>query len=164
MCLLLGASRHFGFATFAQVKLWNKNCNLHVRQNHLAFACVLHYMMDDSSGFMPSGVVLLSWVSVVRLIYCARNWKMFACSRNDLPAGTYPGRLTTSVQLSCLLEADFFPHWEPFDKQPGSERFHRSHPSSSPYLQGWGSGPPVRLVLHPGIEAGSDAWGMRFIQ
>ena len=27
-------------------------------------------------------------------------------------------------------------------------------------LTGWGSGPPVCLVLHPGIEPGSDAWGM----
>ena len=36
------------------------------------------------------------------------------------------------------------------------------HPRSSPELQGWGSGPPVRLVLHPNIEPGSDAWGMRF--
>ena len=32
-----------------------------------------------------------------------------------------------------------------------------------PRLQGWGSGPPVRLVLHPGIESGSDAWRMRLI-
>ena len=41
--------------------------------------------------------------------------------------------------------------------------FYGPHPSSSPQLQGWGSGPPVSLVLHPGIEPGSDAWGMRLI-
>ena len=33
----------------------------------------------------------------------------------------------------------------------------------SPSLQGWSSGPPVRLVLHPGIEHGSDAWGIRLM-
>ena len=53
------------------------------------------------------------------------------------------------------LEAQLHPQCEP--------AFYGPHPGSPPELQGWGNGPPVRVVLHPGIESGSDAWRMRLI-